>query len=109
MQNLQTQWEVHKKPLEEEREQLKQQMIEKRALMQQKMEETKTIRVQIDELNSELTSKEELIKDLNKDLEKIAKESNSNTSNRQFYTKRILEIVANIDKQKKEIDKVIYL
>ena len=105
MTNLEKQWINHKVPLEEERERLKQALNERKLLVQQKLEETKLLRLEIDELNAELTAKDNLIKELNKDIENLPKES-IKTSNRQFYTKRILEIVLNIDKQKKEIDKV---
>ena len=105
MTNLEKQWINHKVPLEEERERLKQALNERKLLVQQKLEETKLLRLEIDELNAELTAKDNLIKELNKDIENLPKES-IKTSNRQFYTNRILEIVLNIDKQKKEIDKV---
>jgi uncharacterized coiled-coil DUF342 family protein len=75
-------------------------------LVQKQVEEIKQLRLEIDELNADLTSKENLAKDLNKELDQIPKES-IKTSNRQFYTRRILEIVSNIDKQKKEIDKIL--
>ena len=74
-------------------------------MLQKKVEEINQFRLEIDELNADLTSKENLAKDLNKELENMPKESK--TSNRQFYTRRILEIVSNIDKQKKEIDKIL--
>jgi chromosome segregation ATPase len=105
MHNLEVQWETHRKPLDEEKENLKQLLMNKKQQMQQKMEETKTLRQEIDDLNADLTSKENLIKELNKEMESMPKDQ-TKTSNRQFFTKRILEIVANIDKQKKEIDKV---
>jgi seryl-tRNA synthetase len=106
MSNLEKQWISHKQPLEDERERLRQELNNKKLLIQQKIEETRQFKQEIDELNAELTAKDSLIKELNKEMENIPKES-IKTSNRQFYTKRILEIVANIDKQKKEIDKVI--
>ena len=102
MTNLEKQWINHKVPLEEERERLKQALNERKLLVQQKLEETKLLRLEIDELNAELTAKDNLIKELNKDIENLPRES-IKTSNRQFYTNRILEIVLNIDKQKKEI------
>ena len=105
MHNLEVQWETHRKPLDEEKENLKQLLMNKKQQMQQKMEETKQLRQEIDDLNADLTGKENLIKELNKEMESVPKDP-TKTSNRQFFTKRILEIVSNIDKQKKEIDKV---
>jgi len=106
MADLEQQWNRHKKPLQLEREELQKRVNEKRAEVQDKLEQTKQIRNEIDALNSELTAKEDLIAELNRDLESNTKASSKNT-NRQFYTKRILEIMANIDKQKKEINKVL--
>lgn len=106
MANLKNQWEAHKQPLEEQRESLKEQLMNKKLSMQQKLEEIKQLKIDIEQLNGDLAGKEKEAKELSSELEKISKESNKTTS-RQFYTKRILEIVANIDKQKKEIDKVL--
>lgn len=105
MQNLENQWLNHKQPLVEEQERLQQELNNKKLILQQKIEETKQLKQEIDEMNAELTAKDSIIKELNKEMENLPKES-TKTSNRQFYTKRILEIVASIDKQKKEIDKV---
>ena len=105
--NLKSKFETHKKPLDDEKEALKQILLEKKDKMQQKKDEIKLLRLEIDELNEDLTEKENLIKELNVEMENIPKQESTKFSNRQFYTKRILEIVANIDKQKKEIDKVI--
>lgn len=105
MKTLAKHLEEAKKPLEEEKEHLKQQMLNQRALLQQKMDEIKQLRLDIDNLTAELSEKEELAKELSKDLDEAPKETDK--SNRQFFVKRILEIVANIDKQKKEIDKIL--
>lgn len=106
MAGLEKQWLNHKEPLELERQELQKQINDKKAKLQEKLDQMKSIRSEVETLNSELTSKENLIVELNRDLEKAAK-SSSKSTNRQFYTKRILEIVANIDKQKKEINKVL--
>lgn len=106
MNNLKSKFEAHKQPLDDEKEALKQVLLDKKDKMQQKKDEIKSLRVEIDELNEDLTVKENLIKELNVEMENIPKQESTKFSNRQFYTKRILEIVANIDKQKKEIDKV---
>ena len=106
MSNLKSKFEMHKKPLDDEKENLKQLLLDKKDKMQQKKDEIKSLRSEIDELNSDLTAKENLIKELNAEMDNLPKQESTKFSNRQFYTKRILEIVANIDKQKKEIDKV---
>jgi hypothetical protein len=104
--NLEKQWLLHKQPIEEEKLMLEKQYNEKRSKMNEKLEQTKLIRQEIDELAAELALKENLIGELNKDMENNLKATNKNSTNRQFYTKRILEIMSNIDKQKKEINKV---
>jgi len=106
MASLEMQWASHKKPLERDREELLSELNERKTRMQERLEQTKSIRAEIEALNEELTSKEEVIAELNKDMESNAKAS-SRSTNRQFYTKRILEIMANIDKQKREINKVL--
>ena len=105
MTHLENQWNAHKRPLEEERHSLKQSIEKKKTKIQEKIERIEQIRQETEELTAELATKENLIAELNKDMENNAKASNKNT-NRQFYTKRILEIMANIDKQKMEINKV---
>ena len=105
MAHLVNQWNAHKRPLDEERDSLKQSIDDKKATMQVKIERIEQIRQETEELTAELATKENLIVELNKDMENNAKTSNKNT-NRQFYTKRILEIMANIHKQKMEINKV---
>ena len=106
MNGLKSKFETHKKPLDDEKESLKQSLLEKKDTVQQKKDEIKSLRLEIDELNSDLTGKEGLIKELNIEMDNLPKQESTKFSNRQFYTKRILEIVANIDKQKKEIEKV---
>ena len=107
MQKLEAQWNAHKTPKEAQVIILKETIEDKKNQTQKKIDEIKSIRDDIQELNNELTEKETLIKELNQEYETLQAE-NSKTSNRQFYNKRILEIVANIDRQKKEIDKVLF-
>jgi chromosome segregation ATPase len=106
MLSLRNQWNSVKEPLEDERSSLKDQILNNKLKVNQKLEEIKTMRTEIDELNAELTEKEALLNELNKEQEAQTKDA-SKISNRQFYTRRILEIVSSIDKQKREIDKVL--
>jgi predicted nucleic acid-binding Zn-ribbon protein len=105
MNTLKEKFIAHKEPLDKENETLKKAISSKQLEYQKIMQETKEIRKEIDELNLELTDKEALLADLSQEMASNAKE-NSRGTNRQFYTKRILEIVETIDKQRKEIDKV---
>lgn len=95
-----------KEPLEKENAELQQSLANKQLEYQRMMQETKEIRRHIEELNVELSEKEALVAELNQEMASQAKESSRNT-NRQFYTRRILEIVETIDKQRKEIDKIL--
>ena len=95
-----------KEPLEKENESLQQKLANKQLEYQKMMQETKEIRRQIDELNAELVEKEALVAELNQEMASQSKET-SRSTNRQFYTRRILEIVETIDKQRKEIDKIL--
>lgn len=95
-----------REPLEKENESLQQSLANKQHEYENMMQETKEIRRQIEELNAELVEKEALVAELNQDMVSDAKKSKNFSTNRQFYTKRILEIVETIDKQRKEIEKV---
>lgn len=95
-----------KEPLEKENEMLQKKLADKQLEYQRMMQETKDIRRQIETLNAELAEKEALAAELNQEMASQAKEM-SRTTNRQFYTRRILEIVDTIDKQRKEIDKIL--
>jgi chromosome segregation ATPase len=105
MEQLQDRWTKHKEPLESENEALRQSMSNKKLEFQEKMQETKELRKLIEDLNADLNEKEALLNDLNQEMANNSNEI-SRSTNRQFYTKRILEIVEVIDKQRKEINKV---
>jgi chromosome segregation ATPase len=106
MQALKTQWNNVKEPLEVEKTTLKEQIMSNKMKINEKLEEIKRMRVDIEELNADISPKETLLAELNKEYENQSKEA-SKMSNRQFYTRRILEICSSIDKQRKEIDKIL--
>ena len=103
---LRSQWNSVKEPLEQERASLKDQILSKRQKVNVKLEEIKQMRSVVDELSAELSEKEPLVAELAREYEAQTKET-SKMSTRQFYTRRILEICSSIDKQRKEIDKVL--
>ena len=103
---LEKQWLEHKKPLEDEREKLNNLAILKKKEVEEKLVEIKLLKEEFKRLTIDFGSKEDEVSELSKNLELSNKESNKTIENRQFYTKRILEIVANIDKQKSQIEKV---
>ena len=68
---------------------------------EKKLEEIKELREKMKEVSTESRNKDELQKQLVSEYERMSKDVN-----RSAYTKRIMEIVGNIKKQKQEIDKV---
>ncbi|KAL3878373.1 hypothetical protein ACJMK2_030732 [Sinanodonta woodiana] len=100
--NLANQWEKHRAPLIEQYRDLKELTSKKESEAQKMLEEIKEFRKKMKEVADEARNKEELQKQLASEYERMTKDVN-----RLAYTKRITEIVANIKKQKKEIDKVL--
>lgn len=100
--NLAAQWEKHRVPLIEEFRTLKELNSKAESEAQKKLEEIKRFRELMKEVRDEARNKEELQKQLQSEYERMAKDVN-----RSAYTKRIMEIVGNIKKQKVEIDKVL--
>lgn len=100
--SLANQWEQHRVPLIEEYRELREQSSRRVNETQRKLEEIKVLREKIQNLGLEVRQKEETYKHLVSAYEKLTKDMS-----RSAYTRRILEIVGNIKKQKAEIDKVL--
>ncbi|XP_023218766.1 coiled-coil domain-containing protein 22 homolog [Centruroides sculpturatus] len=100
--SLAGQWESHRAPLVEEYRQLKELSSQRLSETQRKLEEIKIIQEKVKEIKDDVHNKEELHKQLINEYERISKDVN-----RSSYTRRIIEIVGNIKKQKAEIDKVL--
>jgi hypothetical protein len=110
MQLIEIQYNEHKVPYEDEIKRLKNEYDSKKLDMQKKLFEIKKLRDDYKILANDLIEKEKELDLLNKDFESLRNDpKTAQNTNRQFYTKRILEIVANIEKQKREIDKVFWL
>ncbi|KAK3099768.1 hypothetical protein FSP39_009318 [Pinctada imbricata] len=99
---LAEQWEKHRVPLIEQFRDLKDLNSKKESEAEKKLEEIKTFRGRMKEVADDARNKEELLKQLAGEYERMTKDIN-----RSAYTKRIMEIVSNIKKQKEEIDKVL--
>lgn len=99
---LANQWEKHRAPLIEQFRTLKDLSAKSESEAQKKLEEIKEFRKKMKEVADEARNKEDSQKQLQAEYERMTKDVN-----RSAYTKRIMEIVANIKKQKKEIDKVL--
>lgn len=100
--NLNDQWEKIRGPLLEEYRSLQALGQTHMSETEKKLEAMKEMRMKMKELASESRGKEVLCKQLVSEYEQMTKDVNRST-----YTRRILEIVSNIKKQKTEIDKVL--
>ncbi|XP_057312533.1 coiled-coil domain-containing protein 22 homolog isoform X2 [Hydractinia symbiolongicarpus] len=100
--NLNQQWEKHRAPLIEKYRQLKEESKSRTSEVETKIEQVRSLRDKMKSAADETRGKEELLKQLAAEFERMSK-----NVNRSSYTKRILEIVGNIKKQKEEIAKVL--
>ncbi|CAG5126194.1 unnamed protein product [Candidula unifasciata] len=100
--NLAKQWEAHRDPLLEQYRQLGDLNSKRESEAQKKLEEIKQFRERMKETADDTRRKDELYKQLISEYERMTKDVN-----RSAYTRKIMEIVANIKKQKQEIDKIL--
>nr|CAD7198851.1 unnamed protein product [Timema douglasi] len=100
--SLASQWEKHRVPLLEQFRNAKEHNSNKASESQKKMDAVRGLREKVRELGEEARSKEQLHSQLLAEYEKVTKDIN-----RSAYTRRIMEIIGNIRKQKDEINKVI--
>ncbi|RUS87267.1 hypothetical protein EGW08_004947 [Elysia chlorotica] len=100
--NLAKQWETHRGPLIEQYRQLRQYNSKRESEAQKKLEEIKQFRERMKEVADDARKKDELQKQLVSEYERMTKDVN-----RSAYTRKIMEIVSNIKKQKQEIDKIL--
>ena len=107
MTKLRNEWNNHKEALEMRKKNLEQEILNQKEKMNQTIEETRNLKGQISELTSVLSERDGLLDDLTKEMELVGKAESAKHSNRQFYTRRILEICSNIDRQRREIDKIL--
>lgn len=71
--------------------------------MERLQEDIRECKQSLSSFHSELKEREDYVELLRKELQRI----NNEQPSRAFYTKRILEIVANIKKQRLDIDKIV--
>ncbi|XP_065058861.1 coiled-coil domain-containing protein 22 homolog [Rhopilema esculentum] len=100
--NLASQWETHRAPLIVQYRELKAANESKVSEIELKINEIKNLREKMKSAADEAKTKEDLHKQLVAEYERMAKDVN-----RSAYTKRILEIVANINRQKNDINNVL--
>eukprot|EP01097_Dermamoeba_algensis_P005936 TRINITY_DN3732_c0_g2_i1.p1 TRINITY_DN3732_c0_g2~~TRINITY_DN3732_c0_g2_i1.p1 ORF type:complete len:501 (-),score=213.87 TRINITY_DN3732_c0_g2_i1:806-2269(-) len=97
---LAAEWEKRRVPLIDEIRALKLGLAAKNDVVKVKLEQIKEMRKQMKEMAEEVQKKDERYKQLLEIQEKLPKEMN-----RAVYTRRILEIVKNVKKQKVDINK----
>ncbi|CAL1291564.1 unnamed protein product [Larinioides sclopetarius] len=100
--SLANQWEQHRVPLIDQYRELRELSSRRVNETQRKLEEIKVLREKIKSFGVEARQKEDMHKHLVTAYEKLTKDVS-----RSAYTRRIMDIVANIKKQKAEIDKVL--
>lgn len=99
---LNAQWEKHRTPLIEKYRELKEQSQNRESEVESKIEQIRILREKMKAAADETRGKEELLKQLMVEYENLSKDVN-----RSSYTKRILEIVGNIKKQREQIAKIL--
>lgn len=99
---LANQWEKHRVPLIEQYRELKELNSKKESEAEKKLEEIKVFRQKMKEVADDARSKEEMLKHLNAEYISMNKDEK-----RSGYTKRMMEIMSSIKKQRAGIDKVL--
>ncbi|XP_076446485.1 coiled-coil domain-containing protein 22 homolog [Babylonia areolata] len=100
--SLAAQWEKHRAPLIEQYRTLRELSSQRESEAQKQLEEMKAFRSKMKEVADEARQKDDLQKQLQMEYERMTKDVN-----RSAYTRKIMEIVANIKKQKQEIDRIL--
>ncbi|KJE90241.1 hypothetical protein CAOG_08526 [Capsaspora owczarzaki ATCC 30864] len=99
---LATKWEAVRAPLVLEYRTLKESQDGRMTESRRKLAQIKEFRESMKQIAEEARIKDELYRQLTAEYEKMTKDIN-----RSIYTRRILEIVKNIKKQREDIDKVL--
>ncbi|XP_034246632.1 coiled-coil domain-containing protein 22 homolog [Thrips palmi] len=100
--SLASQWEEHRAPLLLKYREARKLNSSKASESARQVEALRITRDKVSELTEELRNKEELYKHLQAEYAKVSKDIS-----RSAYTRRIMEIIGNISKQKDEIEKIL--
>lgn len=107
MSTLDTQWAEVRTTLIEQRDNLLQTLTNRLAKINDKLNEINDMKAKGRTLMNEIKEKDEQLGRLQNEYEKQKTSISKNDHSRAFFTKQILEIVANTNKQKEEINKTI--
>ncbi|XP_048773874.2 coiled-coil domain-containing protein 22 homolog [Ostrea edulis] len=99
---LANQWEKHRVPLIQQFRELKELNSKKESEAERRLEEIKAYRQKMKEVADDARNKEEMLKHLNAEYTSMKKDEK-----RSSYTKRMMEIMSSIKKQRDEIEKVL--
>ena len=102
LEDLRSEWEEYKKPINEEIFEKKQEINEKRVEYQYKQEKIKALKREIKEAIGELEHKKQTLQFMEAEFAKMPKDLNRNQ-----YLKRINEIIVNLKAQKQEIKAIL--
>eukprot|EP01087_Luapelamoeba_hula_P017882 TRINITY_DN5687_c0_g1_i1.p1 TRINITY_DN5687_c0_g1~~TRINITY_DN5687_c0_g1_i1.p1 ORF type:complete len:615 (-),score=140.67 TRINITY_DN5687_c0_g1_i1:461-2305(-) len=100
--SLEQEWERHKAPLMDELEELRRQQENKKGDTQLLLAEIAQLRSKFKTMGEDMRVRNERLAVLKEQFDAMPKEVN-----RGIYTRRILDIVKNVKKQKTEIDKIL--
>ncbi len=95
-------WETHRVPLVEEIRTTKDTVAKRKADMKYKLDRIKQMREEMKRLAVEIREKDELVKQLMEELSKLPKQVQ-----RTGYTRRIMDIMRNIEKQQITISGIL--
>lgn len=104
---LDDQWVEVRGNLVEQRENLVQALNNRQAKLNEKLGEINEMKAKGRALMNEIKEKDEQLARLQQDYENHKKSTSKNDHSRTFFTKQIMEIVQNTNKQKEEINKTI--
>jgi len=99
---LNEQWEKHRAPLIQKYRELKEQSKNRQSEVETRIEQIRVLREKMKSVTDDTRDKEEMLKQLVSEYESLSKDVN-----RSSYTKRILDIVASIKKQREQIAKIL--
>ncbi|UJR30176.1 hypothetical protein I4U23_017716 [Adineta vaga] len=104
---LESQWADARSGLLEQRDNLLQALNDRSAKLNDKLSQINDMKAKGRLLMNDIKEKDEQLGQLQHDYEKHKSSTSKNDRSRAFFTKQILEIVANTNKQKDEINKTI--
>ncbi|XP_055341979.1 coiled-coil domain-containing protein 22 homolog [Paramacrobiotus metropolitanus] len=104
LESMHEEWEASQVRMASELTQIRQQSLANEGSAERLKDEIRQSKQTASQLHNELAERDDYVAALRKEYERVAENP---SSSRTSYTKRILEIVANIKKQRAEIDKII--